>query len=306
MGGRQHYVSQFHLRGFIEPGARASQDPWLWVGSCRDGTIVRRSPKNFAWSRDSFDGPGGLANRDSTVERFLSTEVEGPAAFALRNFASRLSGARSPIPAEVIRYLAWAAARSLPMRRLYQDWINSMLAEDEIAYAEPPPPGFEQMQPVSRSYRMEHPIAGVREDIPPEEVEALRSQGWRLRLGKDDFLELVHLQAWYFQVRFFPRMRWIILDAPAERFFVISDRPVVWGFSGFSDAQPRFLRHPDAQLFAPLTRSIALFALHPSARPPEAITPADVNRVMASAAHEWIAGPTRQTVADALSQRGDV
>lgn len=192
------------------------------------------------------------------------------------------------------------------MWHLYQDWADTIVPESEGGYAEPPPPGFEQIRPVSRPHAMEHPTEGVRDDVPSEEVESLRTQGWRLRIGKTDFLELVHLQAWYFQVRFFPRMRWIILEAPPERFFAIGDRPVVWGVGGLTDVQPRFLRHPDVHVFAPLTRSIALFAFHPSAEPPEAIKPADVNRVMACAANEWITGPTRQTVTEALSLRGVV
>lgn len=93
MSSRQHHVSQFHLRGFTDPEARASADPWVWVGDCREKTIARRSPKNFAWSRGLFDGPGALADRESTLERFLSTEVESPAAFALRGFAGRRQGA---------------------------------------------------------------------------------------------------------------------------------------------------------------------------------------------------------------------
>jgi hypothetical protein len=303
MGDRQHYVSQFHLRGFLDPEASGSPDPWLWVGGCKDGTIVRRSPKNFAWSRGLFDGP---AHRESTVERLLSEEVEGPAAFALRTLAGRPQGCRSPIPPEVSRYLAWAAARSLPMRQLFQDWIDKLPVADDIDYVEPPPDGFDQIRAVSRAHSMHHPTKGVRDHVPSEDVERLRREGWRLRIGKDDFPELVHLQAWYFQVRFFPRMRWIILDAPPNRFFVISDRPVVWGFTGFNDPPPRFLRHPNVQLFATLTRSIALFAHHPSAGPPDAITPGAVNKVIASAAHEWVAGPTPQIVAEALSQRGSV
>lgn len=161
------------------------------------------------------------------------------------------------------------------------------------------------MAPVTRSHRMEHPALGIRDDVPSEDVELLRRQGWRFLLVKDDFLELVHLQAWYFQVRFFPRLRWIILDAPRGRHFIIGDRPVVWGFDGAVDSQPRALRHPDVQLFATLTRSVALFAHHPSVPPPGAISCQDVNRVLASAAQDWIAGPTRDEVTEALSSRAN-
>jgi hypothetical protein len=60
--------------------------------------------------------------------------------------------------------------------------------------------------------------------VPSAEVDARRRAGWRLRLRHDDFLEMVQLQAWYFQVRFFPRLAWLIVDAPPEAAFVTSDR----------------------------------------------------------------------------------
>ena len=125
------------------------------------------------------------------------------------------------------------------------------------------------VEPANRLFRMEHAKEGIRDDIVSGQVEALRRQGWRLRLGRDDFLELVHLQAWYFEVRWFPRLRWTILDAPPGRFFIIADRAVVWGFAGLTGVPPSTLSHPDVQLFAPLTRSTALFAVDPSARLPE-------------------------------------
>jgi hypothetical protein len=115
----------------------------------------------------------------------------------------------------------------------------------------------------------------------------------------------VHLQAWYFQVRFFPRLRWIILDAPPGGHFIIGDRPVVWGFDGVVDAQPRALRHPHIQLFATLTRSVGLFAYHPSGVPPDAVSFRDVNRIIAMAATRWIAGPSRAVVAESLADRAN-
>jgi hypothetical protein len=186
------------------------------------------------------------------------------------------------------------------MDQVYQEWIDTMPAPNETDYVEEPPKGFEQVAPVTRSHRMEHPLLGVREDVTPEDVEILRAQGWRLILTNDDFLEIVHLQAWYFQIRLFPRLRWIVLDAPPGGYFVIGDRPVVWGFEGMLTAKPSALRHPDVQVFAPLTRSLALFAYHPSGLPPRSISHRDVNRTVASFARDWIAGPTREVVAAAL------
>src|SRR5438552_11461046 len=98
MGGRHHYISQFHLRGFTAILPERKQEPWLWVGDCKTHKIYRRAPKNLAWSRGMFEGPGGLAERTSSLETFLSREVEGPAAQALVQFAKRPVGRRGPMP----------------------------------------------------------------------------------------------------------------------------------------------------------------------------------------------------------------
>lgn len=301
MANRHHYVARFHLREFCEPASARTADPWLWVAACATGVVKRRSPKNFAWTRGLFDGPGGLADRSATLEDFLASQVEGPAAVALRSLAA--TGFAASIPPPLARYLAWAAARALPMRALYQSWIDDMPAHEEMEPGEPPPPGLLEAKAIARLHRMTHPTHGVRDDIPSDEVDRMRSGGWRLQLNADDFLELVHLQAWYFQVRFFPRLKWLALRPPPDEFFIIGDRPVVWGFAGQFDSPPSALRHPAVQLFAPLARSLALFAHHAATPCPDVITPLLVNRIVAGAAHEWIAGPTEIAVRHALSGR---
>jgi hypothetical protein len=85
--------------------------------------------------------------------------------------------------------------------------------------------------------------------------------------------------------------------------FVIADRPVVWGFDGQTDVTPAALRLPNVQVFATLTRSIALVACHESAGALAPVHYSDVNRIFASAAAEWIAGPTREVVAESLASR---
>lgn len=300
MASRDHYISQFHLKGFTDPSAAKPQEPWLWVGNRATHSIERRAPKNLAWSAGLFAGPAGLADRSASLESHLATQVESPAAFALRSFSARPRGERGSVPGALGRYLAWAAARSLSMHGLYQEWIDATPPLEEIDYAEDPPAGFEQIAPITRSHRMEHAVLGVRADVPPKEVQLLRSRGWRLVLTNDDFLEIVHLQAWYFQVRFFPRLQWIVLDAPPRGYFVIGDRPVVWGSEGRFTAKPSALRNPDTQLFAPLTRSVALFAYNASGPPPGPVSYRTVNQIVGSFARNWIAGPTREIVAETL------
>jgi len=306
MAGRHHYVSRFHLRGFVDPAATDTPDPWLWVGDFQQHTVVRRSPGNIGWQRGLFDGQGGFANHNLSLESHLSKEVEGPAAGALRKWARLPQGQRGTIPAEVFRYLTWAAARGLPMLQLYEDWLSDL--PPNVQCVEPPPPGFENIRWGGGRHHMEHPTYGIRDDIPSEQVHAMRSQGWRVRLTDNEFRQVLHFQAWYFQVRMFPRLQWMILDSPPGEAFIIADRPVVWGFAEFRDAglsllldvPPSALRDPRVQLVAPLTRSIALFAFHASAPPPERIRPIDVNRIVASGAHRWVAGPAEAAVAAAL------
>ena len=84
MADRQHYVSQFHLREFVDPLANQSAAPWVWVANLKQSTIKKRAPHNFAWSRGLFEGPGALANRQTTLESHFATEVENAAATALR------------------------------------------------------------------------------------------------------------------------------------------------------------------------------------------------------------------------------
>ncbi|HCG03145.1 MAG TPA: hypothetical protein DEV93_21720, partial [Chloroflexi bacterium] len=74
-------------------------------------------------------------------------------------------------------------------------------------------------------------------------------------------------------------------------------------FSAFSDVTPAALRSPKVQLFAPLTRKIALMAVGPEGRVPGQVTPDDVNRVMGCAAEDWIAGSSKEVVLAALKLR---
>lgn len=304
MPGRHHYVSQFHLRGFTDPNADRSPDPWLWVAECKTGSIKRRSPRNFGWSRDLYDAPALLADRSASLEWFLSWEVEGPAAPALRQFVAEEGPPRSNMRPEIWRYLAWAAARSLPMKALYEAWIDALPPKkNDWRVVEPPPDGFQTSSKHGFITRMEHPVHGVREQISGEYFEALWNEGWRPRLSRDEFLQIVHFSAWYFQVRVFNRLKWLWARAPTGQYFIIGDRPVVWGFAGNVEAPPSAFRHPDVQFFAPLSRSMALIGHHEAADPPDIVFPSDINRIMAFAAHQWIAGPTEETVRDLARQR---
>jgi hypothetical protein len=293
MSDRHHYVSQFHLRQFIDSSSAGTPDPWLWVADLQTATIRRRAPKNIGWERGAFSGPGGLKDRSASLEDYLAKEVEAPAARALAS----LSFPVPAIPPELGRYVAWAAARSIVMRSRYQSWLATVEAlpiVDETNTITPAP---------DRLHSMEHPQYGTDDRVPTSEVERRIGEGWRVLIQGADFLELVHIQAWTFQKQFFPYLRWVMLLAPEQCFFIIGDRPVAWEIDGDTDLRPAYLNHPAVRLFAPLTRSVALFAYHAEGVKPPFVHYEYVNKIIASASHDWIAGPSEATVVSALELR---
>ena len=189
------------------------------------------------------------------------------------------------------------------MRRLYQRWIDISLVPDVELQTASSSNGMAPLQASERQHTMEHPDFGRRSDVPSRDVDQLRRDGWRFIVTQQDFLELAHLQAWEFQSRQFPKLRWVVLDAPTGRNFIIGDRPVVWGFQDAIDDPPSALQHPSVQLFAALTRSVALFAYRAEASPPSEVPYTTLNNAIASASQEWIAGPTREAVTDAMRSR---
>jgi hypothetical protein len=242
-----------------------------------------------------FDGPGGLADPNARLEAFLASEVEGAAACEFQSFCRNARGARGNLPPALMRYIAWAAARSLPMVSLFQNWADSH-NPSEMHAVEPPPTGWEKIIARDRSHCMEHAEYGIRESVSSEEARSLTSDGWKLRLDRNDVLELMHLQAWYFQVRFFPRLRWLVMESPEDKSFIIGDRPVVWGFRNAVAVAPSMLRHPNVQLIAPLSRSLALFAHHAEGSPPDHVSPEQINLIVAAAASRWVAGSDEESI----------
>jgi hypothetical protein len=296
-----HYVSRFHLREFCDPDSIGTRNPWLWVGDLTDGSVKRRAPKNIGVRPDLFDGPGGFADSDTTIESFLANKVEGPASRALRDFCSSHNSSVT-IPQPLMRYLAWAASRSLPMQRLEVQWAAAYGARLNAPAIEAPPEGLTQATVRRRSVRLIHPTLGETILKQTEDPDALFDAGWIPDpTDRDNFLEGVHIQAYYFQARWFSRLRWFTLRPPQDCFFIIGDRPVGWGVPDCLDAPPCCLRDPSAFLIAPLTRSLTLVGRNDAA--PWSVTPGQVNAILTAWSHDWIAGPTSDCVTDALNTR---
>jgi len=301
LAAQHHYVSKFHLTQFLDPDSVSLKDPWLWQGFVPDGPVKRRSPKNVGTAALMFDGPGGLADRDATLESFLANEVEGPAAKVLRELCRQPAGSIEELPPALMRYLAWAAARSLAMQTLENSWGEQDLGHysDPV---EPPPEGLLRATESQRDVQMRHPTLGRRLFPADHDSEQAAREGWFPDMSdRTNFLESVHIQAYYFQVRFFPRLKWFALHAPEGEFFVIADRPVGWVADGCVDAPPSSLRHPSAYVLAPICKTLLLVGRHTTQE--WFVTPAQVNAVIARWAQVWIAGPTQATVRSALENR---
>ncbi|MEK6407865.1 MAG: DUF4238 domain-containing protein [Acidobacteriota bacterium] len=301
MGTRAHTVPRFYLGGFVAPESDAYQDPFVWVGSLTTGDIIRQSPKNISIVPGLYDGPGALTGPGASIEAHLS-KIESAAAVAIRKLSATPSADGDVGPPEIWPFLAWQAARTPGWMELEQQWINDPPFNLEAEVVEPPPPGIEGFGDRVRPHCLEDQNTGTRREvIDAEEFAAYRKQGWKWVLTRDDPLEMMYMQAWYFQVRHFRRLSWVRLDAPDGEWFITSDRGVAWVVDGLPDTPPAALRHPTAQVVAPLTRKIALVGRHGTHR--LQVTPREVNRFVAFAASDWIVGPTRGVVETALIDR---
>lgn len=296
----QHHVSKFHLSAFCDPAAAGARDPWLWVGSTADDSVKRRAPKNIGTVSGLFSGPGGFADSGASLETFLANDVEGAAATALRRMLQGSSV--SQLPPEVMRYLAWAASRSLPMQRIEAEWGTRYRSKRDAPMAEPPPPGIVNCKDRERAIWLIHPARGEYREVQSQDAGQLIDDGWIPDMSEPaNFLEAVHTQAYYFQVRWFPRLRWFTLRPPDGQYSIIGDRPVGWGVPDCLDAPPNCLRDESAFLVAPLARDLALVGRNDPS--PWQVTPQQVNAMLAAWAHDWVAGPTEDVVSEALRWR---
>lgn len=298
MSTRAHTVPRFYLGGFTQPEVEANREPYVWVGSISSGAIDRRAPKNLSTIRGYYDGRGGFEDETKSIESHLSS-IESEAAFAIR----RLVAGSDVVPSAAIwRFLAWQAARTPGWFKLVEAWANEPESGEEEAPLEPPPAGIDKIKDRHRSQIVEHPSTHERREVQSvEELKEYRRGGWRWILSSEDRLEAMHMQAWYFQVRHFPRLKWTPLTSPQGEYFITSDRGVGWLVDGYVDTPPSALKHPAAQVVAPLTRTIALVGRNESSR--LEVTPRHINRFVAATAREWIAGPSREVVGQALWDR---
>lgn len=298
MSTRAHTVPKFYLTGFIAPGSEHERNPFVWVGSLVTGEVTKRSPKNISISRGLYDGHGCFEESEATIEKHLA-RIESAASSAIRKFAATKIGDGNALPAAIIRFLAWQVARTPGWMSLEQGWVNDPWPSNVL---EPPPDGFNKIRIRNRAMHLENPDTGEKRQVTsPDEFFALHRSGWKWLLKQEDHLELLHLHAWYLQVRHFPRLSWFRIEPPDEKHFITSDRAVAWLVDGVAHMPPGALRHPAAQVVAPLTKKIAFIGQYGHAT--FCVTPREVNRSIALAASNWIAGPTAEVVQQAIKDR---
>ena len=112
-----------------------------------------------------------------------------------------------------MRYLASAGSRSVMLKALELEWSKRF--DFDAPMAETPPAGLEQTKPRERPVRMIHPTLGTKTVNESSDIDQLVRSGWVP--DQDDpanFLEGVHIQQYYFQSRWFPRLRWFTLRPP--------------------------------------------------------------------------------------------
>lgn len=304
MATRAHTVPKFYLQGFIAPESETNPDPYVWLGSLTTSEIVRRSPKNISIARGLYDGPGGFDAPGASIEAHLA-KIESAAAPAIRKFVASEPGEAANPPAEIWRFLSWQAARTPGWMEVVEESAYDWDPNVHTPVVEPPPEGIDDIRERVTQKIMENPDTGERHRITgSEEFKAYRKGGWKWVLSSDDKLEMLHMQAWYFQVRHFPRLSWIRLNAPDDEWFVTNDRGVAWMADGYADTPPAALRHPKAQIVAPLTRKVALVGRNKTGL--LQVTPREVNRFIACVASDWIVGPTRSVVEQAIRDRASV
>jgi hypothetical protein len=300
-----HTVPRFYLSGFASLGSKETPEPFVWVANIASGETKKRAPKNVSLVRGFYDGPGGLEDTTASLEAHLS-KIESAAASAIRTFVATPSASGAVVAADVWRFLAWQAARTPGWLDIVRQAVAEWDPNAPEHLIEPPPDGFDRIKDNGRGMLLENPSTGERVTVSGvDDFKAYHRLGWRWVIASSDQLEMVHMQAWYFQTRHFPRLSWTRLTAPEGVPFITSNRGVTWIVDGLADTPPAALRHHAAQVVAPLSQHVALVGRHASQTGPLRVSPREVNRFIASSTSDWIAGPNKEIIELALRDRAE-
>jgi hypothetical protein len=94
------------------------------------------------------------------------------------------------VPPALMRYLAWAAARSLPMQHLDLEWAVRYPNLFDSPVIEPPPDGLMRTLDRSRDLKLIHPTLGERTIAKGDNIPTMLDEGWIPDpTDRDNFLE---------------------------------------------------------------------------------------------------------------------
>jgi len=280
-------VPAFYLKNFANNAGK------LWVCDLKEGKTFVSTAEKVATIRDYYSGES--ARHEDDLEQRLS-EIESDAAIQMR----RALGGEMNIGPELTRLIAWMAARTEWVRRLYAHYdFKRYLLENFAELCEL------EMQPTGRNLPFHfHSSSGERVILALNQSRAyLEDSNWTLKCSQDQFLDLVRMQAYLFQKMHFPRFRWVRLAVPEGRSFITSDRPVSWDVLGQGWADfPAALKHPKMDLIFSLGTEVALMAGHDEANMlSSVITPSEFNRRVAARADRFLFGQARAHLEEALA-----
>jgi hypothetical protein len=291
MSGKRlhHYIPQFYLRGFTDPSVSGGKTPWLWVRHKESSAVIRKAPKNLAaeigyYATETADGLDYV-----TVENELAA-MESRAAFALRKFLDSPTGHRKIEP-DLSAFVGWLAVRVPWFRRAAEDeWQRFLERAAAGREALPDDPDFScSLVNVSSGEQRRFALA--------EAVAAIRSGTWQARLSKNQMIDVMRVQVWYFRFQHFSRLHWTVLTAPDGQFFLTSDRPIVWYVPGRGLADsPAALKQPGIELTVPVSRRFALLATAEIPDVDARIRPSDINRRTFLFCERFVASPREHEI----------
>jgi len=270
---KAHIVPRFYLENF------ADHKQQLWTCDLKDRRIFKSNPRDAATYRDFYRGD--QARHEDDLERKLST-IESDAAPHLKRF---LHGSLE-IGDELLRFIAWMAARTMWLKRLFAQFdFKEYLKEnfEELCNVECDPKG--------RALPFDFCSKGqIRQLQISQSKPYLEDPNWTIEMSQDQFLDMVRLQAYCFRTMHFPLLKWFSVQAPPGRRFITSDRPVSWDVlsNGWTDL-PSVLKHPLVDLILPLSPEVLMMAGHDQASMNALqVTPDELNSRIAQRAERFL------------------
>jgi hypothetical protein len=246
-----HFVPQFYLKGFLDPDSVQTKNPWLWVANLPAGVVKRRAPKNVA-ARAGYNAVLG-STESETAEEVLS-QLEAVAAPIVRRLINGVNELTGQEWVDLLFFAAFLAVRT-PYFRNRIEGFAAEIAEDLLRLSASHPDYYH------RSVKETALVEMTEEEIEASRQTALTPGGVRIKARPVLSLLAAFQGARDDVYPNFSHMRWAILRADRDLFFVTSDNPVSW-----ADPTPRpafyaghGLRMRNVEVVFPVGPQVCLF-----------------------------------------------